>query len=251
MVQMIFFHIGNHGHPWMQIQKRTIAFICFRYQIIAISAFGIAANLCNFTAYNNGRIFACQLHSQRNHRRCGGLSVSTGYTDCLLFFHQLCQHLRTMQYRQPQFFYTHIFFVGFTNRCRTYCIVNIRCNIFRTLPYIDLCTLFLQPFCHVRHFDIRTGNTVAKIQQNFCNTAHTNTADSHKINMFHFIPLQCESPLHFRLSIYNLFSYRFCCTLLTHDSAHCCSTRPTICASASRLPMAKDCAAICFLFSEF
>ena len=197
MIQMIFFHVSNYGHPWQQIQKRAITLIRFSNQNIAFSAFGIAADLINFAANNYSRIQACQFHHQSNHRGGSCFPMGTGYTDCPFIFHQMCQHFRAMQHRNTKLFCTHQLRIVLPDSAGTHNDINLFTNIFCFLSNINYSAFFLQPVCYIGCFYIRTGNPIPVIQQNFCNPAHTDTADPHKIDMFSFYFLHNNPSSHY------------------------------------------------------
>jgi len=59
-------------------------------------------------------------------------------------------------------------------------------DIFRPVPFKDDCAQVGQPLSNCGAFQVRSGNFVAKRQQDFSNAAHADSANTHKMYALNF-----------------------------------------------------------------
>ena len=178
---MIRFNIGHYRDHGLQMQERGIALIRFSHQITTATKLGIGAGTINPTTDYKGRIATICSQNRRDQTGGCGLAMGTGNCNTVTIAHQFGEHLSAAYNRNA------------LGMCRgNLGIFNGDCRGFHhyiSADYIGFtvadkhcCARSLQTTNTGTLTNIRTGNFITLIEQDFGDTTHTTAANTDKMN---------------------------------------------------------------------
>ena len=116
--------------------------------------------------------------------------MGTGYGDgFLIVFHELSEKLCSGKDRQILRRCRRVLRVIRVNSCCVYNSVDIVGNVLRPLPVDDLCAVDGELVGELGLMGIRAAYCESSLQQDLSQSAHADSADSDKVNMFWFIKI--------------------------------------------------------------
>ena len=157
---------------------------------------GIGSRRFHQTTVHKSRVESCLRINHRNHRRSRRFTMRTCNRNSMTKTHNLRQHLRPLNHRDPRLTRRNDFrIIGF-NRTGHHHHAGLF-NICRFVFEKNLGTELAQTLSHRTVGNIRTGHHIAFIQQHFGDSAHPCTADTDKMNLLY--------PAHSRYKISQTF----------------------------------------------
>ena len=93
VLQVIGFHIGNHGNVRAVAQERVIAFAGLGHKIPAAAKAGVALERGDYAPDQGGGVKTSSFKKQGDHRRGGRLAMGSGYGDAVMAVNQGSQQL--------------------------------------------------------------------------------------------------------------------------------------------------------------
>ena len=116
--------------------------------------------------------------------------MGTGYSDgFLIVFHELSEKLRSGEDREILCRCCRVLRVIRVNSCRVYNSVDIVGNVLRPLPVDDLCAVGGELVGELGLVGIRAAYCESSLQQDLSQSAHADSANANKVNMFWFIKI--------------------------------------------------------------
>ena len=116
--------------------------------------------------------------------------MSSGYGDgFLIVFHELSEKLCSGEDRQVLRRCRRVLRVIRVNSCCVYNSVDIVGNVLRPLPVDDLCAVGGELVGELGLMGIRAAYCESSLQQDLSQSAHADSADSDKVNVFWFIKI--------------------------------------------------------------
>ena len=189
-IEMIGLHIGHDRDIGRVLQQRTVAFVGLGDEHLTTAVMSVGAGLTQVAAYREGGIKAAVLQGDDEHR--GGRRLAVGAADHqrAVTRHELCQHDRSQEHRDPAAAGLHQFRVGLgdggmggDNRRRTagqeveVCLVMADADLGTAGPQCDDAT---------RLFGVRTRYQSAPVEQDSGDPGHARPADPHHVHPLEF-----------------------------------------------------------------
>ena len=116
--------------------------------------------------------------------------MGTGYSDgFLIVFHELSEKLGSGEDRQVLRRCRCVLRVIRVNSCCVYNSVDIVGNVLRPLPVDDLCAVGGELVGELGLVGIRAAYCESSLQQDLSQSAHADSANANKVNMFWFIKI--------------------------------------------------------------
>ena len=109
MVQVLSVDVRDHGNSGAQFQKGAVAFVSLGHQKVPFSKPGVAADSIQPPPDDDRGIVARVTEDGRNHRRGGGLPMTSSHCDSVFETHELGQHFRSRDYGDLPLFGFHAF----------------------------------------------------------------------------------------------------------------------------------------------
>ena len=174
-------HVRDHGNRWRQLQERAVAFVRFRYHVVAFAEPRIAAESAQTPADDRRRIESCALEQQRDHRGRRGFAVCAGDCDPVAQPHQLGKHLGPRDHRDracPGLGNLRIPFANGRRHDHDVCPSHVR----RLVAEADPDAERLESIGHVRRLEVGPADVVSEIREELGDAAHPDTSDPDEVN---------------------------------------------------------------------
>ena len=188
MVHMVGVDIGDDGNIRVLLEESPIAFIGFGNNIRAFPQDGIAMQVIDFAADDDGRVLMTFFEDLAQHGRRRRLAMGTGYRNPLPPAHDVDQGIGPMDDRNPAAARFGQFYVSIADGRRNDDDLGIL-QIFRTLADADTGPFFRELFRHRRRFEIRTGYMISFFNENIGNCPHSGAGNADKMNVCNLVQI--------------------------------------------------------------
>ena len=132
----------------------------------------------------NRRVQTCIDHHERYHRRCGRLSVCSGYVDnVLISSRESAKKLSSVEYLEFKLSCPSDLFVVRKDRSCLYEIIRLKViDVGSDLAVIDLDSLLFQNGSSLGRVVIRTSDNESRMLRKPCKAVHRDAADTYEID---------------------------------------------------------------------
>ena len=183
-IQMVSINIQDNADFRKKVQETVGIFTGFCDKNAVGTHTDITVDCRKNTTYGNGRIGISSQQNVGNHGGCSRFSVRAGYGNRkLIIGHKLPKKLCTCQHRNTSSDCFGVFWIVRVNGCGVYNQIDTVFYIRSALSVENLCPGCSKPFGQIRFAAVRSGYRESAIQKDGSKTAHTNAADSDKMNM--------------------------------------------------------------------
>ena len=185
-IHMISIDIGHRRHHRVQIQERSIRFIGFSDQKIALPKQGIGAGRSQPPADNKRRIKTGMGENGRHQTGSGGFAMGAGNGNALLQAHQFGQHHRAGHDGNAPLTCGNDFRILIRHRTRHHHHIG-HLQIFRAMAKLHPRTRRAQALYRGAVGQIGTGHLIAKVEQHLGNAAHADATDADEMDVFNLM----------------------------------------------------------------
>ena len=187
---MICIHVQDDADFREKAQKTICIFACFCDKSFRFTYTDISADCRKNPTNTDGRIAVTCKKNMRYHRCCSSFSMCSGNCDrCVVISHDLSKKFCTGKHRNTFFFSTGKLRIVRMNGCGINDYIYTFSNVGCTLSVVDSCSFFLKCLCKRAWFGIWSWDNEILSQKNFCQTAHTDSADADKMYMQRFMKI--------------------------------------------------------------
>ena len=182
---MLAVEIRHHRQHWRQLQKRAVALIRLRNQILRRPQPRIRSQRIHAPAHHYCRVeiplATARAQNCRNHCRRRRLAMHAGHGDPVFQPHQLRQHLRALNHRDfPRPRFHHFRVCGRDSRTRHDHIAGRR--VPGRVPLVDHRAHARQPVRRRRPPQVRPRHRIPHRQQDLRDPAHANPANADEVD---------------------------------------------------------------------
>ena len=199
IIQMVRVNVQDHRYRRMELQEGVHILTGFHHHGFAVPNAGVGPQHGQLSPNNGAGVHAALDEDFREHGGGGGFAMGAGDRHGALEFPgQQPQHHRALQGGDPLFPGSHQLGVVLLARRRVNHALRIA-NIFRPMAHGHRDSIASNSLQGIGFVDVRAGQLIALVVQNFRHWAHARTANAYKVQFPHMVQNIC---IHYKSSPY-------------------------------------------------